>query len=106
MGVIKSKKNYILPYVAGIALFVIACALQQTDAGRADAPDEGSYYSENQWRIIATDFVAGNDGTAYFRGVSMRYYGDITVISACDILITGGEGDLYRYVTIEEIFHL
>lgn len=31
MGVIKSKKNYILPYVVGIALFVIACALQQTD---------------------------------------------------------------------------
>lgn len=70
-----------------------------SDPGTVDAP-EGSFYSKNQWRIITTDFVTGNDNSAYFRGVSMRYNGDITTMPACDIVITGVRGDLYHYVTI------
>lgn len=92
----------VVPVDAGSKIPQTVLDVINADAGRADAPDEGSYYSENQWRIITTDFVAGDDGTAYFRGVSMRYYGDITVMPACDILITGVKGDLYHYVTIED----
>ena len=65
-----------------------------------EAPSEGSFYSASQWRIITTDFVTGNGGSAYFRGVSMRYNGDVTIMPACDVLITGVKGDLYHNVTI------
>ena len=64
-----------------------------------ESPDEGSFYSEGYWRIVTTDFVEGNDRSAYFSGISARYNGDITVMPACDIVITGVRGDLYHYVT-------
>lgn len=73
-----------------------------SDPGTIASPNEGSFYSENHWRIITTDFVTGNDRSAYFRGVSMRYNGDITVMPACDVVITGVKGDLYHYVTFED----
>ena len=71
-----------------------------SDPGTIESPSKDSFYTENQWRIITTDFVEGNDRSAYFRGVSMRYNGDITVMPDCDIVITGVKGDLYHYVTI------
>lgn len=71
-----------------------------SDPGTLASPGEGSFYSESYWQILTTDFVTGNDNSAYFRGVPMRYNGDITTMPACDIVITGVKGDLYHYVTI------
>lgn len=66
------------------------------------APDADSFYSESYWQIVTADFVAGDDGTAYFAGVSFRYRQDITVMPACDLMFRGVRGDLYHYVTLTD----
>ena len=85
---------------AGDAIPKSLLEIINSDPEGVTPPAEGSFYSANQWRIIATDFVVGDEGSAYFRGVSMKYNGDITVMPACDIVITGVNGDLYHYVTL------
>lgn len=70
--------------------------------GAVKAPDENSFYSENYWLITTTDFVAGNDQTPYFKGVSWRYQQDITVMPTCDIVLRGVKGELYHYVTLTD----
>ena len=64
------------------------------------AAPAGSYCSESYWTITPGDFVVGDEGYAYFRGVTQRYYGDITTMPACDITIRCVEGELYHYVTL------
>lgn len=66
-----------------------------SDPGSFPAPNEGSFYSGNYWQIITTDFVAGDNGTPYFKGLTWEYKLDITVMPACDIRIKGIAGDLY-----------
>ena len=74
-------------------------AIINSDPGALPSPGEGSFYSENTWRIVTTDFVAGDDGSAYFGNVSFKYYGDITTMPACDMEFTFVKGELYHYVT-------
>lgn len=71
-----------------------------TDLGAYPPPSENSFYTQNQWRIVTTDFVAGDNGSAYFGNVSFLYNGDITVMPSCDMTFTGVKGELYHYVTI------
>lgn len=88
------------PVEAGSKIPESILSVINTDPKTVSAPDDGSFYSESYWQIIPTDFVVGNDGNAYFRGVSMRYHQDLTEMPACDIVITGVKGELYHYVTI------
>ena len=74
-------------------------AIINSDPGTLPSPGGGSFYSENTWRIVTTDFVAGDDGSAYFGNVSFKYYGDITTMPACDMTFTFEKGELYHYVT-------
>lgn len=73
-----------------------------SDPGKIAAPGEDSFYSESYWQITTTDFVAGNNRTPYFRGISWKYERDITVMPACDIVFRGVKGDLYHYVTLTD----
>ena len=73
-----------------------------SDPGTVKAPDKDSFYSENYWLITTTDFVSGNDRTAYFKGVSWKYQRDITVMPACDIVLEAVKGELYHYVTLTD----
>lgn len=70
-----------------------------TDPESKVSSDKKSFYTENYWRITTSDFVTGNNGYAYFRGVTMKYYGDITIMPSCDIIINEVKGELYHYVT-------
>lgn len=69
-------------------------------AGCQTAPYENSFYTENYWRLRPTDFVAGNDGSAYFKDTDWRYNEDITVMPACNMTFTLVKGELYHYVTV------
>lgn len=64
------------------------------------ASEEDSFYSDSYLTIITSDFVEGNDRSAYFKGVSWVYNRDITVMPACDVVISVVNGKLYHYVTI------
>lgn len=68
--------------------------------GTITTSDENSFYSECYWTITTTDFVAGNDNNPYFKGISQRYYNDITVMPSCDIVLKAIKGTLYHYVTL------
>ena len=76
--------------------------LINSDPDTVQAPDQDSFYSENYWLITTTDFVSGNDRTAYFKGVSWKYQRDITIMPACDIVLEAVKGDLYHYVTLTD----
>ena len=62
--------------------------------------EDDSFYSESYWTITAGDFVAGDEGYAYFRGITQAYHGDITKMPACDVIFKVVNGELFHYVTL------
>lgn len=69
------------------------------EAAKLTAPNEDSYYTDSYWRICASDFVVGDDRTPYFKGTTSMYYGDVSVMPACDLVFQTVEPELYHYVS-------
>lgn len=90
------------PLEAGSRIPQLILDIINSDPDSVPAPSADSFYSDSYWQITTTDFVAGDDKTAYFKGVSWEYKQDITVMPACDLVIRGITGDLYHWVTLTD----
>ena len=67
-----------------------------------DAPNADSFYEESYWRICTSDFVTGDNNTAYFKNITLVYQGDISTMPACDMTFQAVKGKLYHYITFTD----